>query len=179
MTSDQPALLDLLTSPSPAQMGFLLIGYPSLVITYFGQAAYLWQHPENYASAFYSSVPGPIFWPVFVLATLATIVASQAMISGAFSIIKQSMSLSCFPKVRIIHTSKTMEGQIYIPEINYVFMVLTIAVVVGFRDSTQIGNAYGEGPGVPLLSVPDLVVRSSQALNLSPLNHSHATANGI
>ncbi|GAQ83496.1 Potassium transporter family protein [Klebsormidium nitens] len=144
ITGTEAMFADLGHFPRQAiQMGFLLIGYPSLVITYIGQAAYLWQHPENYASTFYSSVPGPIFWPMFVLATLATIVASQAMISGAFSIIKQSMSLSCFPKVRIIHTSKTMEGQIYIPEINYVFMVLTIAVVVGFQDSTQIGNAYG------------------------------------
>jgi KUP system potassium uptake protein len=121
-----------------------VIGYPCLTITYIGQAAYLWDHPQDFHATFYKSVPSPVFWPMFVIATLATIVASQAMISGAFSIINQSMSLSCFPKVRVVHTSNSVEGQIYIPEVNYIFMVLTIAVVCGFRDGEQIAHAYGE-----------------------------------
>ncbi|KAG4941438.1 hypothetical protein JHK87_045309 [Glycine soja] len=85
----------------------------------------------------------PILWPVFVIATLAAIVGSQAVITATFSIIKQCHVLGCFPRVKIVHTSKHMFGQIYIPEINWILMILTLAVTIGFRDTTLIGNAYG------------------------------------
>lgn len=82
-------------------------------------------------------------WPVLVLAVLASVVGSQAIISGTFSIINQSQSLGCFPKVKVVHTSDKIHGQIYIPEINWMLMILCIAVTIGFRDTKHIGNASG------------------------------------
>lgn len=84
-----------------------------------------------------------IFWPVFIIATLATIVGSQAVISATFSIISPCRALRCFPRIKIIHTSNQVHGQIYIPEVNWILMVLCVTVVIGFRDTTTIGNAYG------------------------------------
>lgn len=84
-----------------------------------------------------------MFWPVFVIATLAAIVGSQAVITATFSIIKQCHALGCFPRVKIVHTSKHIYGQIYIPEINWILMILTLAITIGFQDTTSIGNAYG------------------------------------
>ena len=80
---------------------------------------------------------------MFVIAILAAIIASQAMISGSFSIIQQSLSLGCFPRVKIVHTSTKYEGQVYIPEINYLLMLACVAVTLGFRSTRSIGNAYG------------------------------------
>ena len=85
-----------------------------------------------------------MFWPVFVVATLAAVVGSQAVISATFSIVKQCHALGCFPRVKVVHTSRWIYGQIYIPEINWILMVLCVAVTVAFRDTTLIGNAYGE-----------------------------------
>lgn len=81
---------------------------------------------------------------MFVIATLAAIVASQATISATFSIIKQANALGCFPRVKVIHTSSKFLGQIYIPDINWILMVLCIIVTAGFKNQSQIGNAYGE-----------------------------------
>lgn len=81
---------------------------------------------------------------MFVVAVCAAIIASQAMISGAFSIVTQSLSLSCFPRVKVVHTSTKYEGQVYIPEINYVLMIACVIVSAGFRTTDKIGNAYGK-----------------------------------
>eukprot|EP01018_Ginkgo_biloba_P031856 Gb_04121 [translate_table: standard] len=125
------------------QMAFSMLVYPSLIITYSGEAAYLIKHPEHISEAFYKSIPHPVYWPMFIIATLAAIVASQALISATFSIIKQSMALGCFPRVKIVHTSQQYEGQIYSPEVNYVLMVICIAILGGFKGGSEIGNAYG------------------------------------
>lgn len=84
-----------------------------------------------------------MFWPVFIIATLATVVGSQAIISATFSIISQCRALRCFPRVKIVHTSSQVHGQIYIPEVNWILMGLCIAVAIGFRDISMIGHAYG------------------------------------
>ena len=84
---------------------------------------------------------GPLYWPTFVVAVLASIIASQAIISRTFSIIQQSLSLGCFPWVKVIHTE--YEGQVYVPEANYLLMLACVAVTLGFRTTTNIGNAYG------------------------------------
>ena len=81
---------------------------------------------------------------MFVVATLAAMIASQAMISATFSCIKQSMVLGCFPRLKIIHTSKRFMGQIYIPVINWFLMIMCIAVVAAFRSTNDIANAYGD-----------------------------------
>lgn len=83
-------------------------------------------------------------WPVLIIAILASVVGSQAIISGTFSIINQSQSLGCFPRVKVVHTSDKIHGQIYIPEINWVLMILCVAVTIGFRDIKHLGNASGE-----------------------------------
>lgn len=82
-------------------------------------------------------------WPVLILAILASVVGSQAIISGTFSIINQSQSLGCFPRVKVVHTSDKIHGQVYIPEINWILMILCIAVTIGFRDTKHMGNASG------------------------------------
>jgi len=88
-------------------------------------------------------IAGPIFWPVLVIATLAAIVGSQAVISATFSIVRQCTALGCFPRVKIVHTSNRIHGQIYSPEINWILMLVCLGVTVGFRDTTLIGHAYG------------------------------------
>lgn len=83
-------------------------------------------------------------WPVMVIAVLAAVVGSQAIITGTFSIINQCSALGCFPRVKIVHTSSKIHGQIYIPEINWILMILCLAVTIGFRDTGRLGNASGK-----------------------------------
>ncbi|CAM0907662.1 unnamed protein product [Alopecurus aequalis] len=148
MTGSEAMFADLgHFSYSSIQLAFTSLVYPALILGYMGQAAYLSQHHEGFDSSyhigFYVSVPEIVRWPVLVLAILASVVGSQAIISGTFSIINQSLSLSCFPRVKVVHTSEKIHGQIYIPEINWLLMVLCIAVTVGFRDTKHLGNASG------------------------------------
>lgn len=128
------------------QIAFSFVVYPSLILAYMGQAAYLSKHhiiESDYQIGFYVSVPEKIRWPVLAIAILAAVVGSQAIITGTFSIIKQCSSLGCFPKVKIVHTSSKMHGQIYIPEINWTLMLLCLAVTIGFRNTKHMGNAAG------------------------------------
>ncbi|XP_072977673.1 potassium transporter 23 [Typha angustifolia] len=125
------------------QIAFTAVVFPCLLLAYMGQAAYLIKYPSSVERIFYDSVPDVLFWPVFVIATLAAMIASQAMISATFSCIKQSMALGCFPRVKIVHTSKKSMGQIYIPVINWFLMIMCILVVATFRSTTDIANAYG------------------------------------
>ncbi|KAK9151175.1 hypothetical protein Syun_009484 [Stephania yunnanensis] len=125
------------------RLAFTAVVYPSLIVAYMGEAAYLSKHKEKFHRSFYRAIPEPIFWPVFVIATLATTVGCQAIISATFSIISQCRALKCFPRVKIIHTSSQIHGQIYIPEVNWILMVLCLTIVIGFRDTNMIGNAYG------------------------------------
>ncbi|KAF8102240.1 hypothetical protein N665_0199s0015 [Sinapis alba] len=128
------------------KIAFTSLVYPSLILAYMGQAAYLSQHhviESDYNIGFYVSVPEKLRWPVLVIAILAAVVGSQAIITGTFSIIKQCSALGCFPKVKIVHTSSKIHGQIYIPEINWLLMVLCLAVTIGFRDTKRLGNASG------------------------------------
>ncbi|XVE83934.1 hypothetical protein DITRI_Ditri16bG0128700 [Diplodiscus trichospermus] len=128
------------------KIAFTFVVYPSLILAYMGQAAYLSKHhiiETDYRIGFYVSVPEKIRWPVLAIAILAAVVGSQAIITGTFSIIKQCSALGCFPRVKIIHTSSKIHGQIYIPEINWTLMLLCLAVTVGFRDTKRMGNASG------------------------------------
>ncbi|VAI60482.1 unnamed protein product [Triticum turgidum subsp. durum] len=120
------------------QIAFISVVYPALVLAYMGQAAYISQHhsfENSYHIGFYVSVP--------VIAILASVVGSQAIITGTFSIIKQCSALSCFPGVKIVHTSSTVHGQIYIPEINWILMILCLAVTIGFNNTKHLANAQG------------------------------------
>ncbi|KAK6940950.1 Potassium transporter [Dillenia turbinata] len=125
------------------QISMCTVTYPALVLAYTGQASFLRKHMEDVEETFYKSIPKPLYWPTFGVAVAASIIASQAMISGTFSIIQQSLSLGCFPRVKVVHTSTKYEGQVYIPEINYLLMIACVGVTLGFRDAIKIGNAYG------------------------------------
>ncbi|TYJ37132.1 hypothetical protein E1A91_A05G355400v1 [Gossypium mustelinum] len=125
------------------QIAFTFVVFPCLLLAYMGQAAYLMKYPESSDRIFYDSVPESLFWPVFVIATLAAMIASQAMISATFSCVKQAMALGCFPRMKIIHTSRKLMGQIYIPVINWFLMIMCVVVVSIFRSTTDIANAYG------------------------------------
>ncbi|XP_008802129.2 potassium transporter 5-like [Phoenix dactylifera] len=125
------------------QISMCSVAFPSLVLAYTGQASYLRKHMEDVSDTFYKSIPGGLYWPMFVVAILAAVIASQAMISGTFSIIQQSLSLGCFPRVKVVHTSAKHEGQVYIPEINYILMLACVAVTASFKTTEKIGNAYG------------------------------------
>ncbi|GLT41067.1 hypothetical protein SLA2020_151570 [Shorea laevis] len=125
------------------QISFSGIVLPALLTAYSGQAAYLTKHPYDVIDAFYKSVPRPLYWPTFLIAVFSAIIASQAMISGVFSIISQSLSLGCFPRVKVIHTSAKYEGQVYIPVINYMLMVACIVVTICFKTTEKISYAFG------------------------------------
>ncbi|KAH0698330.1 hypothetical protein KY290_015578 [Solanum tuberosum] len=128
------------------KIAFTFVVYPSLILAYMGQAAYLSKHhviASDYHIGFYVSVPEKLRYPVLAIAILAAVVGSQAIITGTFSIIKQCSALGCFPRVKIVHTSSKIHGQIYIPEVNWTLMVLCLAVTIGFRDTKHISNASG------------------------------------
>lgn len=130
-------------SRKSVKLAFVGVVYPSLLIGYIGQAAYLSKHLNEVDHAFFKSVPRPVFWPVFVVATLASIVGSQAVISATFSIINQCMALGCFPRVKVVHTSNQVYGQVYIPEINWIMFILCLTLTISFQNTIDIGNAYG------------------------------------
>uniref|UniRef100_A0A1S4BWE9 Potassium transporter n=1 Tax=Nicotiana tabacum TaxID=4097 RepID=A0A1S4BWE9_TOBAC len=125
------------------QISFSCLVFPALLSAYSGQAAYLSKFPENVENTFYDSVPDPLYWPTFVVAVAAAIIASQAMISGAFSIVAQAQSLGCFPRVKVMHTSAKYEGQVYIPELNYFLMVACVLVTLSFKTTEKLGHDYG------------------------------------
>uniref|UniRef100_A0A6N2M5B7 Potassium transporter n=1 Tax=Salix viminalis TaxID=40686 RepID=A0A6N2M5B7_SALVM len=130
-------------SVQSVQIAFTCVVFPCLLLAYMGQASYLMKYPDSASRIFYDSVPGSLFWPIFVIATLAATIASQAMISATFSCVKQAMALGCFPRLKIVHTSRKLMGQIYIPVINYFLMIMCIIVVSIFQNTTDIANAYG------------------------------------
>ncbi|XP_031744354.1 potassium transporter 5 isoform X2 [Cucumis sativus] len=125
------------------QISMCIVTYPALLLSYTGQASYLRIHIDDVGDAFFKSIPDPLYYPMFVVAVLSAIIASQAMISGTFSIIQQSLSLGCFPRVKIVHTSSKYEGQVYIPQVNFLLMLASLAVTLAFKDTNKIGNAYG------------------------------------
>ncbi|KAK9983799.1 hypothetical protein SO802_033324 [Lithocarpus litseifolius] len=125
------------------QISMCSVTYPALILAYAGQASFLRKHNDLVKETFYKSIPEPLYWPMFVVAIFSSIVASQAMISGTFSIVQQSLSLGCFPRVKIVHTSAKYEGQVYIPEVNYLLMLACVGVTLAFKSTSKIGNAYG------------------------------------
>ncbi|KAG2664044.1 hypothetical protein I3760_16G061700 [Carya illinoinensis] len=125
------------------QISSCTIVFPSIVFAYFGQSSYLRQHSQDISNAFYSSVPKSVYWPMFVVAVMASIIASQSLISASFSIIQQSLASGCFPWVKVVHTSSKYKGQVYLPEINTILMLACVGVTLGFKNTLKIGNAYG------------------------------------
>jgi KUP system potassium uptake protein len=117
--------------------------FPALVLNYLGQASVALRHPAAASAAFFSLVPSWAQLPMVVLATIATIIASQAVISGTYSVIHQAWRLGFFPPLRVVHTSENSEGQIYVPAINLLLALAVLVVAVGFRGSAALASAYG------------------------------------
>lgn len=128
----------------PIRRAWLVIVMPALVLAYLGQGAILLKDPAMASNPFYALVPaGPATYALVVLSSLATVIASQALISGAFSLTRQAMLLGFLPRVTIRHTAYESEGQIYIPEVNVMLGVGCIALVLTFRESVKLAAAYG------------------------------------
>jgi KUP system potassium uptake protein len=127
----------------PIRVAWFVLVLPSLLLNYFGQSALLLARPGEVEHPFYSMAPSWALYPLVVMATLATVIASQAMISGAFSLTRQAVQLGYSPRMEIIHTSDEEIGQIYIPAVNWVLMFSTLGLVLGFQESTNLAAAYG------------------------------------
>ena len=127
----------------PLITSWFWIVYPCLTLNYLGQGALVLAHPETVTDPFYLMMSKSILAPAIILATAATIIASQAMITGVFSLTQQAVQLGFLPRLKIIHTSKAVRGQIYMPQVNFLLLVACIALIVSFKTSSSLANAYG------------------------------------
>ncbi len=128
---------------SPIRIGWFAFVMPGLLLNYFGQAANLLADPKAAVNPFYHAVPDWALYPMIVLATMAAVIASQAVISGAFSITRQAIQLGFLPRMQIVHTSPDAIGQIFLPWINRMLLVAVVLVVIGFGSSNALAGAYG------------------------------------
>jgi len=127
----------------PIRLAWAAYVFPALLLNYFGQGALLLRDPTASINPFYRLIPGVLIWPMLVLATAAAVIASQALISGAFSLTHQAMQLGYSPRLTVTHTSKHEAGQIFIPQVNRALMIGSIALVFFFRSSSALASAYG------------------------------------
>ena len=125
------------------RIGWFSLVAPALALNYFGQGALLMTRPDAVSNPFYLLLPGWALYPMIALATAATIIASQAVISGAYSITRQAVQLGFLPRINVVHTSAREMGQIYIPSVNWVLCALVVAAVIGFGSSSRLAGAYG------------------------------------
>lgn len=127
----------------PIVRAWLWIVFPCLLLNYFGQAAFVLSHGEAAALPFFQMMPQFALWPMVLLATAATVIASQAVITGAFSVARQAVQLNILPRLEIQHTSEKLHGQIYIPRVNLLLGLTVIILVLGFEKSNNLASAYG------------------------------------
>ena len=127
----------------PVRIAWFSLVAPALVLNYFGQGALLMTQPEAAENPFYLLLPGWALYPMVALATAATVIASQAVISGAYSITKQAVQLGFLPRMSMVHTSAQEIGQIYIPSVNWLLCAVVVAAVIGFGSSSRLAGAYG------------------------------------
>jgi KUP system potassium uptake protein len=135
----------------PIQVDWFSIVGPSLVLQYLGQGALLLQHPQAAHNPFYLLAPRWALYPLVVMAAIATVIASQAIITGVYSLTSQAIKLGYLPRMEITHTSTAEIGQVYMPTVNWVLMVATIALVLGFRSSSNLAGAYGVAVATTML----------------------------
>ena len=128
---------------NPIRVAWGTLVFPALMINYFGQGAFILSTPEGLENPFFLMAPDWMSWPLLILATMATIIASQAVISGAFSVTQQAIQLGYLPRMSIIHTSDDQIGQIYIPFINWMLMFFVFLLVITFQSSSDLAHAYG------------------------------------
>jgi KUP system potassium uptake protein len=127
----------------PIRLAWFTVALPALLLNYFGQGALLLEQPQMAENPFYLLAPSWALYPMIILATSAAIIASQAVISGAFSLTMQAVQLGFTPRVKILHTSSREYGQIYVPGVNWALMIGCVAVVLGFGSSSRLASAYG------------------------------------
>ncbi|MGV3755485.1 MAG: potassium transporter Kup [Verrucomicrobiota bacterium] len=127
----------------PIRYAWFIIVLPALVLNYFGQGALLFTNPEAATNPFYLLAPRWSLYPLVILATMATVIASQALISGVFSITLQAMQLGYLPRMAVRHTSSSERGQIYLPQMNWWLMLCCVGLVIGFGSSSRLAAAYG------------------------------------
>jgi KUP system potassium uptake protein len=128
---------------TPIRLGWICIVMPALVINYFGQGALLIENPAAISNPFYLMAPPWSLWPLVFIATAAAVIASQAVISGVFSVTTQAVSLGLLPRVSVLHSSAEHAGQIYVPTMNWILMIAALALVMGFGSSSALAGAYG------------------------------------
>lgn len=128
---------------APIRLSWFVLVFPALALNYLGQGALLLSDPATASSPFFHLVPPWALYPMIGLATLATVIASQAVMSGAFSMTKQAIALGFLPRMQVVHTSNREVGQIYVPAINWFLLAAVMAAVLGFGSSTALGAAYG------------------------------------
>ncbi|MBF0341790.1 MAG: potassium transporter Kup, partial [Magnetococcales bacterium] len=127
----------------PIQLAWMLLVFPALVLNYLGQGGLILHNPETVKNPFYLLAPEWGLYPMVGMATAATVIASQAVISGAFSAARQAMQLGFLPRMTVIHTSEHEEGQIYVPSINWILLGAVLLLVLGFKNSSNLASAYG------------------------------------
>ncbi len=148
----------------PIRHAWYFFVLPCLLLNYLGQGALVLEQPELVRNPFYESVPAWALYPMIVLATMAAVIASQAVITGAFSVSRQAMQLGYIPRMRIKHTSQDTIGQIYIPGINWLLAVMVIGLVLAFRSSTNLAVAYGISVSATMLIDTLLLALVARAL---------------
>jgi KUP system potassium uptake protein len=144
---------------APIRLGWFAFVYPSLILNYLGQGGWVLAHPEAAENPFYSLAPGVVLLPMVVLAGLATVIASQALISGVFSLTHQAITLRLMPRMTVRPTSAKSSGQIYVPFVNWVLMVMTLLIVLGFKSSDALANAYGVAVSATMLATTVLLFK--------------------
>jgi KUP system potassium uptake protein len=144
---------------TPIRLSWFFVALPALLLNYFGQGAHLLQNPSAIENPFYALAPSWFEYPLLILATMATIIASQAVISAIFSLTRQAILLDLYPRIPIIQTSNTEFGQVYAPQMNIVLAIGTIALVVIFGSSSALANAYGIAVNLVMLGVTLMVMR--------------------
>jgi KUP system potassium uptake protein len=127
----------------PIRMAWFLVAFPALAVNYLGQGALLLNHPEAVTNPFFNQLGAWSIYPLVLLSTMAAVIASQATISGTFSMTKQAIALGLLPRMRVLHTSESEMGQIYIPAVNWLQLIVVLIAVVGFGSSDNLAGAYG------------------------------------
>lgn len=151
----------------PIRNAWMMVVLPSLVLNYFGQGALVLANPATVSNPFYSMVPSFMLVPMILLATLAAVIASQAVISGAFSLARQAIQLGYLPRLQLKHTSDHTIGQIYVPWVNYVLFFTVIMLVIGFGNSSSMAAAYGVSvTGSMLIDTILMIILASQGWRL-------------
>ncbi len=143
---------------TPIRIGWFVIALPALLLNYFGQGANLLRSPEAIANLFYTLAPDWFTYPLIIIATIATIIASQAVITASFSLASQAILLNICPRLPIIHTSQDEKGQVYVPQINFILALGTLSLVMIFRSSNGLAAAFGMAVNLVMLIVAILVI---------------------